>query len=374
MQERINKGKRRREDDIPEDRIGTSMKCVGVVVLLCLALASVCLGAQLSIVNPTHTDRSKNPFGCAGCHKGHGKIGTAMLDSSKNEICFSCHGFSVTPGKIGSKEDLETVFRKRYRHPVVETSQYHRPAEQLPERNPSVPRHVACQDCHMVHVSTQGNPLAGVQGYARGAVRDLEPGKEYMLCYKCHSDSANLPSTSTNKTLEFDTGNASYHPVEGRGKNPSVPSLINPLNAGSTITCTDCHGNDDKYGPKGPHGSNYEFILKAQYLQTESAESANAYDLCYSCHDRQSILGNVSFQKHKEHIVYNRVPCAACHSPHGSRRNPHLIEFDTTFVGIGRLPNYAPSPDGRPVCLLRCHIGGRDVVHDNSFYQTRRWP
>lgn len=335
-----------------------------------ILISAVAFAGQAS----THLDKSKNPFGCAGCHKGHGKSGTPMLDAAKSEICFTCHGFSIKPGKVQTRTDMESVFRKRYRHPVLETAQYHRPDEQLPERIPSIPRHVACQDCHRVHTSSSDSPLAGVRGYAKGTVRDFDAEGEYMLCYKCHSDSANLPYNSTNKDQQFDTANASYHPVEGPGKNHIVPSLKGRLNVSSTISCTDCHGNDDNFGPKGPHGSNYEFILKAEYLRSETAESAKTYELCYSCHERQSILNNASFQKHREHVVFNRVPCSACHNPHGSRRNRHLIEFDTKFVGLNELPAYAPSVEGRPVCLLRCHVGGRDALHDNAFYQSKRWP
>lgn len=343
----------------------------GIIVLAALGLMVAAASAGL---NATHLDGTKNPFGCAGCHKGHGKAGTPMLDSLKNEICFTCHGISVVKGKIKARQDLQAVFVKRYRHPVFETSTYHSPAEQLPERSPSAPRHVACQDCHKVHASSPDDPLAGIRGYAKGVIKEIEPATEYMLCYNCHSDSANLPPRSTNKAREFDLGNQSYHPIEGRGRNHAVPSLISPLNISSTIKCTDCHGNDDSFGPKGPHGSNHEFMLKAEYGRVESAEHDKVYELCYSCHDRRSILSNASFQRHKEHIVYNRVPCAACHNPHGSQRNPHLMDFDEAFIGLGQLPVYSPSAEGRPTCLLKCHIGGRDVNHDMNFYQRKHWP
>ncbi len=43
------------------------------------------------------------------------------------------------------------------------------------------------------------------------------------------------------------------------------PVFCIPLNASSLIKCTDCHNNDDSFGPKGPHGSNYEHILKKNF-------------------------------------------------------------------------------------------------------------
>ena len=33
----------------------------------------------------------------------------------------------------------------------------------------------------------------------------------------------------------------------------------------NAMDCSDCHGNDDKYGPRGPHGSRYASLLKDNY-------------------------------------------------------------------------------------------------------------
>jgi len=325
-------------------------------------------------IEPTHLGIANNPVGCEACHQGHGKRGTAMLRSAKSEVCFTCHGPSGGVGRIRAKTDMSTVFNKRYKHPVLETSMYHSPGEDLPEQNSASPRHVACDDCHKVHLAEAGNSLKGVRGYTKTRTRQREAKEEYELCYECHADSVNLPYTSKNKKNEFDSANASFHPVEGPGRSTAVPSLLPPLNIRSTITCTDCHGNDDVYGPKGPHGSSYEFMLKKRHTKTESSESPQAYELCYSCHNRDSILINASFKSHKEHIVYQHVPCSACHTSHGSVQNANLIQFDSTFTGYVPMPTYMTSKGGKPLCFLKCHIGGRDVIHDNAFYKLKRWP
>src|SRR6185369_17993520 len=124
--------------------------------------------------------------------------------------------------------------------------------------------------------------------------------KESELCYLCHAESANLSGRSTNKRLELSPSNPSFHPLEAEGKNSAVVSLIRPykekkVTAGdiSTITCGDCHGNDDPNGPKGPHGSRYANILVDNFVtQDKVVESQHAYALCYRCHNRNSILGN----------------------------------------------------------------------------------
>ncbi len=341
--------------------------------LLILAAISVpAVASYAAFGASTHLDRSKNPGGCASCHKGHGKRGTPMLAaSSKQEMCFTCHGLSLSATAGAARTDMQSVFNKRYRHPVVESGGLHRPIEELPEKNPGAQRHVACEDCHKTHEVTPGKPYTRVKGYSRARARVKEAREEYEVCYNCHADSANLSLTSKNKRLEFDQSNLSYHPVEAPGKNMRVPSLAGGLNVMSTITCSDCHGNDDQYGPRGPHASNIAGMLRFEYSKNETAESPLAYALCYTCHDRNSIMNNESFKTHKEHVVYNHIPCAACHVSHGTEKNQHLIEFPTSFVGFIPLPTYMPALDGKPTCLLNCHVSGKDVLHDNAFYAAR---
>ncbi|GBD99316.1 cytochrome c nitrite reductase pentaheme subunit [bacterium BMS3Abin07] len=315
---------------------------------------------------PTHLDRSKVPQGCGACHKGHGQRGTLMLNSPEVSLCFKCHGFSRkgTPGE--SLTDIYSVINKPSNHPVIDTAGYHMPGETLPEKNPATPRHVSCYDCHNPHESTKGKPFKGINGYSgKGARSRHGAEKEYEVCYLCHSDSANLPSGETNIALDFDTSNPSYHPVENYGKGKSVPSLLRQYNTSSIITCSDCHGNDDPSGPKGPHGSIYSPILRDRYDIQPVAESPSAYRLCYSCHDRNSILGDESFKAHKRHIVYSETPCIACHDAHGSRIYPALIRFDDRLVtpnSMGEL-TYMPFIPGKPRCFLSCHVNGVNYEH-----------
>jgi len=344
-----------------------------IILIVLVALSCLCpIAAPAASLQATHLDKSKNPAGCAGCHKGHGKRGTAMLRTVRKEECVVCHGL---PGAkpVGPRMDLYSVFKKRYNHPVFETSLYHSATESLPEKSLSVQRHVACQDCHNTHVSDAEFPWKKVKGYSRTRMDKKEAAEEYELCYRCHSDSANLPAGSTNKREEFSVGNASYHPIEASGRNKRVPSLRAGYDVSSKINCSDCHGNNDTFGARGPHGSDYEHILKYQYQVTEGIESQQGYALCYSCHDRRSILGNESFQRHKEHIVYYHVPCSACHTPHGTPMNQHLIQFSNRFVYATPMASYVLSNIGKPLCYLKCHVAGRDVMHDNVFYLKKKW-
>ncbi len=302
----------------------------------------------------THLDRTKLPAGCSSCHKGHGTRATVMLEKTKDELCFKCHG-------IGGAKDVYSPLQNVSNHPIIQTSQYHVTGESLPERSPSTPRHVSCYDCHNAHLSSPEKTFDGVKGYSGRGVTLKRADNEYEVCYRCHSDSANLPPGSSNIAEKMDPANASYHPVESTGKNLNMPSLKAGLSSNSTILCTDCHGNDDPIGAKGPHGSNYEFLLKANYSMESGVETLFAYELCYSCHERESIRSNESFKAHEMHVFYLDVSCFACHDPHGVRDFENLIRFDARIV-TGAF-NYIKVTPGRPECFLRCHVAGIDYEH-----------
>ncbi len=316
-------------------------------------------------LNETHLDKSKLPQGCTSCHMSHGKRATVMLERPKVELCFKCHGTlkGRTPGEATS--DIYSVILKRSNHPVIQTTQYHITGESLPDRSSSAARHVSCYDCHNPHLLTSNKPLKGTRGYSGRGMIINEVKNEYEVCYKCHSDSANLSSDASNIASKFEAGNASFHPVETPGKNRTAPSLKAGLSSISTIKCSDCHGNDDKGGPAGPHGSNYDFILTKNYTMESGAESPYAYALCYGCHRRASILNDDSFKSHKKHIVYENISCVACHDAHGSRDYDNLINFNARTapaISLGET-TYMKIVPGRPHCFLKCHIESGTYDH-----------
>ncbi len=356
---------------------GRGQKRRPLLCFLAFLVSLTCLTVAFAF-NETHLDKTKLPKGCISCHKGHGKRATMMLSEPKDGLCFKCHG-SVKQGELGeARTDIYSALIKRSNHPVLQTSQYHVPGERLPERSSSAPRHVACVDCHDPHLTTKDRPLNVARGYAGKQLRPKEVRKEYMVCYLCHSDSANLPPNEHNVAQDFTTSNASFHPIEAPGRNSRVPSLSAPLTPGSTITCSDCHGNDDNYGPKGPHGSNYDHLLKANYTMQSGPESISAYELCYMCHNRNSILNDQSFKSHKRHILYATASCFACHASHGSKVYGNLINFDANIVfpnSLGQL-NFVQLLPGKPRCFLSCHVGATQYEHSmkGSQYYVNRTP
>lgn len=324
---------------------------------------------------PYHLDRKKLPYGCGSCH-----VGFDFRSGGGQEGCLICHG---NPAKRSSGmyrsatelKDIEKQLKKNYRHPVKESTGIHNSKETLPEVDSRVRRHSDCVDCHNPHQVGPDRSFAGLNPTRSGAsIKTIT--KQYELCYLCHSSSANMPGRAVNKRAQFATTNPSFHPVEGEGRNQAVVSLLKPYKEKrvsqsdiSIIECTDCHSSDDPAAPRGPHGSSYQHILKANYSERDlEPESQFAYALCYSCHDRNSILGDESFKFHSLHIkgraggtTLNRggTSCYTCHTSHGSTENRYLIRFNSetvspNSVGLLRFKERGAGAF-RGECYLTCH-------------------
>jgi len=362
------------------------------LILFLVFMGVVCLSADIlaqpreGVLRGDHGDKSLLPGSCRACHRG-----MAMKISGEEKVCLECHGNSfrrsetVRAGLMKPRAeellaDIEFELNKSYSHPVMGVSGVHRQFETLPEDVVNAARHSECVDCHEPHLAEKLNPYRGLQGKRVGNFV-VEVDQEYQLCYKCHAGSANLPSTASDKSLEFRTSNPSFHPVEGEGANAYVISLREPYAARkerpsdvSTISCNDCHGSDDPNGPRGPHGSNYRGLVKYNYeMEDGRPENHYAYSLCYGCHDRTSILSNESFTFHSLHIEgggtgQGGTSCYTCHDAHGSSRYQYLIRFNEDVVSPnvdGKLEFKADGVASRHgSCLLNCH----GVEHNPKSY------
>lgn len=337
--------------------------------------------------NPWPTARYTNvrDNGCRNCHEQHGAGQPQRLLQSaiEEDNCLRCHNGNVAARNIAS--DLA----KASAHSAAATLGVHDPTE-----NPLLmPRHAECQDCHDSHRARAGTapapgvpgPLLGVAGI-NGSGSVVNPiANGFELCFRCHADAHGTAAwvprqiQQLNTRLEFDPTGPSFHPVQAPGRNPDVPSLLPPWTTASRVACTDCHASDAApnfggTGARGPHGSAFRPILGARYDITDNiAESSTVYALCYRCHNRSSILGDVTFKEHKKHIVEERAPCSVCHDAHGisssqgnSLNNTHLINFNAAIVFPNQRGQREFLDQGfrRGACNLLCH--GKN--HENENY------
>ena len=306
---------------------------------------------------------------CDTCHQPHSAPSGPYLlrHATVADTCLSCHD-GTHAGAANIQASLSMISRHETFSPVD-------PPEPLE-------RHTSCTSCHDPHTMTtlvtEAPDAQGALGEVSGVSASGGPiddvNYEYEACFKCHADTTTIQPwvsrviAQNNTRLEFDSGAISFHPVEVQGRNANVPSLVPGLTVSDMIRCSDCHGSEamSPFDPKGVHGSNFRPLLVANYTTADyTSESAQAYALCYMCHERNSILSDESFSEHRLHIVDERAPCAACHDAHGISSvqgsptgNTHLINFATNIVfpdpGTGRL-EYRDTGMLSGECFLRCH-------------------
>jgi predicted CXXCH cytochrome family protein len=314
-----------------------------------------------------------NQNGCNNCHQPHSAPGhERLLHFTKSEDnCLNCHDGSV------AQANMTLEMNKISAHDVFSGDEIHKQSEDPG----SVDMHVECVDCHNPHsiadYGTQApqnlSKMNGIDGISSLGSRIKKAQFEYEVCFKCHADNPGRIGTfiprqisQTNTRLEFSQTNPSFHPVVSPGVNQNVPSLKAELETTTVIYCTSCHNSDPSALVKGPHGSDYPPLLAYNYSTADGTqESEFAYQLCYSCHVRESILDDDSFKKHKKHIDDAETPCSVCHDPHGissvqgnRTNNSHLINFDTSVVlpdpKTGRL-EIVDEGLFKGSCYLECH-------------------
>jgi predicted CXXCH cytochrome family protein len=333
-----------------------------------------------------------DPFSCtsAGCHSS--EVPAIHAPSASAAVT------GGAPARPGGMADIARQIRKISAHhePPPGMAPMPRPAGGVAR---SGIRSVTCADCHNPHLTTGGEAeapyvsglLREVSGVDRNGLDVRTATFEYEVCFKCHADNTSDQSyvprviLNTNTRLAFDPVNSSYHPVINIGRNLNIPSIPSPFEPNMTpsvvIYCTTCHA-DDQGGSRGPHGSSFVPILRQRYeMADHTPESYDNYALCYQCHNRTSILSDVSFQKsrvgrggHSGHLAAG-APCSACHDPHGvydsgggavmgTGSHTHLINFDTSIVLPGQqaYPVFMDTGTFSGRCSLCCH----NVLHADS--------
>ena len=319
--------------------------------------------AHAKAATPPGLTRTSASGGCANCHNPHGVCDAAglipaRLRAREPGVCVACHDNRAAG-------DVASQLARPYIHGRLAPGA-HDPSEGGdPAQFAAMPanrRHVACSDCHNSHSADRGrvayveaiNGAAGsIPSYRWHAADDPQPGREFEICFKCHSSWTKQPAGQADLALLTNPNNASFHPIQARGRDAHIDaaSFVAGVGADATITCGDCHGSDDP-SVRGPHGSSNRWLL-----------ARPGDDLCFTCHartvyaaadapadvQRASRFNAPASAGHAFHSGARQIACLACHDAHGSaryaalmaRRTPGLIGYTQTIAG--------------GTCLSTCH-------------------
>jgi len=254
---------------------------------------------------------------CAMCHVG--KMGTDTFGLRKDQ-CSRCH---KRPGKFGRRKIFGAGgdFDKASKHisGMITDSD--------------------CLKCHDQSAHGDGQ-VSLVEPSSNG--RKAWNGSGVAFCLNCHDDRASFPKSTHGKALGDDA-------------------------------CGGCHNS---------HGSDNHALLKAVYAVSPVAtggDVAGSYALCWSCHDRDRIMGsdNAFGRLHEKHVK-KRIACIACHDVHGGAdadepgmiNLAHGIARGTGGRLVGRRDastSFGVEAGGtRGYCYITCH-----KKHNPKKYQRR---
>lgn len=302
---------------------------------------------------------------CQTCHDIH-LISqyNHLLVKEENQLCIGCHdGIKNNDQEIASVDNITITLGKLYTHvgPIVNSSTM------------GMAR-VSCSDCHNSHtVSDKPNgflpgALIGSSGISKFGNSISVSTHEYEICYKCHGFNSN-PIFTSNIAAKFNGLNKSSHPIERYSNNLNAKmSLRQNYQKVGFINCSDCHGNDNALGIKGPHGSKYKGILKSNYSQSPftTVNISEDNSLCFTCHDFTFIVESGGFRWHKIHIENGGYNCVGCHDAHGSQSLPSLLNFNRSFIDQNQNGEklFTQLGSGSGSCSLTCH----GHIHQNQSY------
>lgn len=343
------------------------------------------LSPSMAWPGPTPPGRPSSDSGkCVNCHDPHGQRDAAglvpsLVHTREEGLCLSCH--DGTPGA-----NIRQQFQKAFSHPISRTGRHSAAEADTPAAFGN--RHSECVDCHSAHRARRDSTPAGapdaseaILGVSRLKVTNGPAGTkpvytwagpdevafaaEYEMCFKCHSSWTNRPVGQPDLALLFNPNNPSFHPVEAEGANRNIEpdAFVAGWRADSLVFCSDCHGGDNTT-LRGPHGSAFRYLLKANYVAAAAAPMSPG-DLCFRCHAwdtyanpaadvtalRASRFNSPGASRgHAAHVGDEGLGCFACHQSHGSTQLPALI-------ATGRSPGllgYVQTSTGG-TCTTTCH-------------------
>ncbi len=357
--------------------------------------AAACTNCHVDLVGSHHATGSAGSGGgghvndCLNCHAPHATANRFMLVGKPGEsACVSCHPTadgrvrhsSYTKGACAACHDAHSPLAN---HDTPQTAaascaECHAPAAAavMLGSKPHGNLTDACLSCHAPHASDHKGLLTAAPA---------------QLCVSCHEDIRSAAAGATiphGAMLTAEGCLACHDPHSGR--------TGGMLWSDQTTLCLSCHGKTlkatdgrpipematvmtksaVKHGPisiglcgacHAVHGGTHPALLKHAFAKVPQGKFDLAnYALCFSCHDRELVLGDgpgaTGFRDGTKnlHLVHVKngdrsSGCATCHEVHGGD-HPRLIVNAANYENSDWKPpmKFLISPQGGS-CAPGCH-------------------
>ena len=298
--------------------------------------------SSLVIDKPKENSSMQN---CNTCHNPHGNNANREFVPGLLQVTIGGKVyFSATDLKngVGNGFCLVPACHNSEKYPSITEPSYKPPANDPHGNNAMVDKQlqagqtnntkISCNGCHSKHNSNTSMYIRK-QVYwndkAYNFTEDIIDNKGYPItnkynefCLSCHEDAK-----------ELWTGKKDYND--------------NTKNGHSEKACSTCHD------PHGRDGRDKYLIDKYAFDNSSSDTTENSFQLCFTCHESNTVLGNSKFSGTVKEEVVNlhtfhlqgvdadkRAICSDCHNPHG-------VNTDENPAGIKNIGFLSAYPLGK---------------------------
>jgi predicted CXXCH cytochrome family protein len=279
---------------------------------------------------------------CTMCHAPHVSGEAKLLRAKDPAMCMECHS------DVG-----ERVAEMKHKHPPVETAclSCHRPHGAGNKMMLASTAPTLCNECHedvvakVSDAKCKHSPAAAEGGCtschdAHASKSDglLKQENSAKVCLSCHDKAVKAGERILLNIAAHLKANPNHH---------------GPIRDGN---CTPCHD---------AHGAERSALLTKNFPQKfYSAFSADAYGLCFDCHEAEVFEtaegGDTEFRNGSTNLHYLHVNkpskgrnCRVCHDPHASRNDKHIRE--QTPFGNWSIPIHFQPTESGGSCGPGCH-------------------
>lgn len=305
--------------------------------------SALCVTCHQNVTTAAHVHRPVAED-CTLCHKAHAADHASLLTQEKSQLCAKCH-----------EGVAHTALSAKFPHEPAKGDclQCHTPHASDQEKILKMATTELCTSCH-----------ADVGKEARSASHPHSAVLDGKACLNCHTahGSEHKFQLAAEPIASCLTCHAKPVVVSAQRTIEAVPEIaIDSMHKHGAIndgSCSACHT---------VHGGERDRLLVKNYTKAfYEPFSEEAYDLCFSCHDKKLVDSptaealQTNFRDGTRNLHYVHVrsspqgrSCRSCHAIHASRFESMIC--DTVPYGQWKLPmNYAATATGGS-CASGCH-------------------